>query len=244
MLPFTVQPFIPVGTAQGNNRVNNSTVLPTGQVAQQQVQWVGSIGAGTTIPISLQGTEFYVIASNGTVYIRPNPGGTFNEYFQGTGQSMAPGSAFTMLEVQNQNTFPVAILIVVGFGSFIDKRLIIDQNTNPNICVATYSVPQTSPILRIPDLSGQLITSVQGTKYYALNRVQLTVSNVDTTTPIYIQGYTSDSALTNNVGGVLNVPPQQDIVLAASGAFGLTLNKSTNVNCLVSEIYQGIPDIA
>ena len=226
--------------AGGNNRTNASQVLPVAGVARSNVYYSGSISAGSTIPVPVNGTQFYVLACSSSLDINYNPGGTFQTYYTGTGLQLDDASAFTSLQVRNNSSSSVSVLIFIGFGKFIDNRLIIDQNTNPNVCVATSITPSTSPLIQIPDKSGMLITSAQGKQYYAMSRTSIIVSNVDQTQGVYLQAVGVGS-LTNNASGVVFVPPTQDIVFPCSGDYAIKLNGSTNVNVIVSEIYTGIP---
>jgi hypothetical protein len=163
--------------------------------------------------------------------IRPR-GGIFNSYSQGTGLK-EDDSPFDMLEVYNNNPLSVGISLFVGWGDYIDNRLIPINSLIQQVTYPTYDA-NAAPLnnVAIPDLSGQYISDANGVLRIALQRVALQIFNIDTGQAILLL----NNALTVNVA---NVPPLTGITLPTAGNFRIKPPVAT-VNGIVSEIYSAI----
>jgi hypothetical protein len=197
------------------------------------------IPAGATVPQQLQGSFFYVIAASGAVNVRPK-GGSFNGYQPGTGYKMPLDdkgltTSFSMLEIQNPGTADVAVAMFIGFGGFIDNRLILEGGVVQPICNPTNPDPGTVGPILIPDISGESFSDQNGEEWLAVNRIAIIVSNFNAAggTTYNLQ----DFAGTGKV--VAAIFPQTSLYFAASGGFSIKAGASL-INCSVVEIYNAL----
>lgn len=189
------------------------------------------IPAGQTFPVFQAGIEFYVVVATGEVQIKPN-NGSANPYVQGTGLRVDDQNIFANVQIQNKNTFPVVLQIFVGFGGYIDNRLII---SDPNQLTIAYPTSPTAAVLNrilIPDLSGTEIIDADGVAWLALGRVAIYISNVD-------NGDAYDLLNIQENKTILTVQPLTNIVYNAAGDFRMKI-PSGNINATVSETYTAI----
>ena len=193
-----------------------------------------TVPAGATISLDAQGTNFYVIVTNGNLFIRPD-NGVFSEYSQGTGENCG---LFSRIELSNRNPYDVAALVFVGWDSFIDNRLIIAQGLTPNVALPTYSTPLTSNTVNINDLSGQPFLDINGKKWLALYRIAILVFNLDGSAVYLLQkkGATTVSGVATGA-----IYPLTPIRFDFSGDYCITTGSlGANINAVVSEIYSAI----
>ena len=132
------------------------------------------LAAGATTTLTSRGTEFYFVVATGAVNARArgnvSGAGDFVLYPQeGTGQ--VTGSEFDFIDLQNPNSYAIAIGIWIGYGGFIDKRLILNNVANPNVAYPTYPVAKAGTVININDLSGQAFTDIDENNWIALSRV-------------------------------------------------------------------------
>jgi hypothetical protein len=227
------QPFVPWPVAQTSQRVNGSGKLArvgTGR-GSQTIQT--TIGAGLTTQFPAAGQSFYLRAASGPLNIRAK-GDAFDSYTPGTGSQADPDNLFDLVEVQNPSAFPVAFSLWVGFGNFIDRRLILETGVIFPVTKITYSPtpPVAGPIL-IPDISGQSFQDQDGNHWVALSRLYFYVDNLDTANNLVVQNFASSGV---SAGIVF---PATTRTFVSAGNFSLK-NGLAAINAGVQEIYNAL----
>lgn len=223
--------------AQGDNRINPSGRSLGTVKSRTSLFYQGVVAAGDTNTIPASGTQFYVTASNGEVFIRP-AGGIFNGYVQGTGLQLLEINYFDLLEVRNENSFPVAYQLFVGFDQYIDRRIYLDNTNTPSVSFPTYPTPNSAPLVDITDRSGSAFNDINGNPFLALYREAIIISNTDTGVTLLLQKANSVIAGGPAIGAIF---PQTSFRLETSGDYRLHLG-GANINAVVSEIYKSIRD--
>lgn len=224
-----------LGVAQGSNRLNSAGVaLPS--VANRTSRFYNNvIAAGATLQVPITGTMFYVTVAAAPIDIKPSSG-VANSYQQGTGLELDLVNAFDLLEISNPNPNPVVFQLFVGFDKFIDKRIFLNTWQTPQIAYPTAPLPNVSTAIAIPDISGQAFTDINGNSWYAIARVALIVSNVDSGVAFTIQAAGASSA---TGPAIASVPPLTAIRLDVAGDYSLHVGGG-NIPAIVSEIYQAL----
>lgn len=227
----------------------NSLSAAQGQVPPTPNQQGGilatTIPPGSTVPQQIQGSFFYVIASSAGISVRPK-GGSFNTYQPGTGyrlpkQANPAGAAlppidgsFSMIEIANPNAFPVSFALFIGFGEFIDNRLILEGNVVQPIMKVTYSpTPATPGPIPIIDVSGEAFADQNGETWLAVNRITFYVDNLSTSSNLLLQNSASDGT---SCGIIF---PATTRTFPVSGDFTLKTGAG-DVQAGVIEIYNAI----
>lgn len=210
--------------------MSTDTLPPKGGNRTSQIV-TSIIPANTTFPIFQTGDNFYFVVSTGVLKVKPN-NGSENEYVQGTGVLVDDLNIFKNIQIRNDNAFPVVFRIFVGFGNYIDNRLIVFDPTVFNAVYSTYGIVNSAPDVLIPDLSGQSFVAADGKVYLALGRKSLFVSNIDTGITYSIQNVALSKTL-------LFVFPQTSIVLEWGGDLKIH-SPSANINAVVTEVYAAI----
>lgn len=231
MTPNT--PVIPVSGAN----------LPKAQTSRQipiQIPAATSLNGQVQpaeIPITLAGSQFYLLVTSAPITIQAMRGGAIgasNSY--NTGQGQFVNNQFDSLIAKNYNLFAIVALVWVGFDEFIDNQLILNTNLTPLFTYATQSTP-TATNINIVDQSGQQITDINGSKFLAVSRQSIIISNVSTGTTILLQKFGSVVA---NGPSVLAVPPGLPLAHNSGGKFCLNVGGGV-IQAIVSETYLGIP---
>lgn len=218
----------PPQVSTGNRQNSVGRFSPAGVNRTSQIITT-IIPAGQKFPVSQAGRRFYLPVATGAVNIKPNNGST-NNYVQGTGLEVDENNIFANLEVHNPNTFNVVIQIFVGFGSYIDNRLIVYDPNTISTLYGTSPIVNVSANIDIPDLSGNPITGPNGELYLALNRIAIYVSNVDLASDYTLknvalnQSYLTTFHLTNSV-----IPAQGHYHLSGGGLINATVAELYNV---------------
>lgn len=239
MTPARQQAGVPFGVATNNNRANSSGRPPVSNIGKTSQRFTNVVPAGASLPLSCSGRFFYLLNTSGPLQIRPR-NGAFQEYNQGTGLEIEyEENAFDLLEIKNNSSNPVAFEIFVGWDSFIDKRLILSMSSTPFIVRPTYQEASSAALVDIDDISGTSFTDINGGEWYALYRVAIIISNVDTGVTLLLQK--ADSVVSNGPA-VAAIFPSTSIRYDASGDYRLHLG-GANINALVSEIYASIPKL-
>lgn len=189
------------------------------------------IPANSSIPLFVAGNEFYLTLATDVVRIKPNKGSE-SKYTQGTG-SREVQNPFDQLQLFNDTPNNIIISIFIGFGQYIDNRVILYDPLVKQIVYATYPVANSAATINILDRSGEAIVDINGTNFLALARVGIYVSNIDLASSYSIEN------LTGTVGAALVVFPQTDIVFPVSGNYRIHVPAST-VNAIVSEVYNAV----
>ncbi len=229
--------IINVPTANGSNRTNTSNQFTSNRGATSlTINQVIPANAG--VPISVSGSFFYVTVATATIDIRPG-GGAFNPYTPGTGLNVGAGNEFGLLEVKNNNAFPVAFQLFVGFDGFIDNRVIIATGGAQPVGYPTYSVQSSASTINIVDLSGQPFADINGGLWYAVNRISLTVCNADTGVSLLLQ---KASATSSSDASIAFIQPNTSYREQLVGNF--RIRSGGSINAIVNEIYSAIPRFA
>jgi hypothetical protein len=207
-----------------------------------------SIPANSTLPQSIQGSFFYIQAASAAIEVKVG-GSDFNVYAPGTGYRMpkipnpsVPGaeiqSSFALMQIRNPNDFPVAFAIFVGFGDFIDNRLILQQGIVFPVMKVTYTgVPPAVGPIPIDDISGLEFQDQNGVDWLALNRVCFYVDNNSNSSPLLLLDEDSDvTGASANCGTIF---PSTTRTFPVSGDFSLDNGGSTIPACVI-EIYNAI----
>lgn len=232
---------IPVYSGPGN-RLNSGggaqVALTTSQTGQN---WQTSIPAGGTVPVPISGNNFYVTISTAP---GANPllfrvrDGVFNPFPQGTGLDLVPSKqTFDLLEIKNPTANPQTVQIWIGFGGYIDRRLILAGSTTQQIAFPTNPTAGGTASINFNDLSGAPFTDINGVGWLALNRVAIFATNFDAATDYIIQKQLS---AINNGPGILGLLARTSLQLPVSGNYCID-NGGGVINVVASEIYNAIP---
>lgn len=219
-----------------SNRTNTQGVAPVSPRSRTSQYYANIIPAGGTLPVPCTGTTFYVTACSAPVGIRPS-GGIRNVYEQGTGLDLDESNAFSFLEFSNPHAFPIAFQAFIGFDRFIDNRLILTGSSQPVVAYPTYPTPNAAAAVPIPDMTGAVITDLEGNEFYALSRVCIIISNTDTGVTLLLHGPGSTLASDPAVAAIF---PTTSLRYDSAGDFSLSVGGG-NINCVVSELYNAIP---
>lgn len=216
------------------------TGIAPGGIRAKGSQIITNVVAGNgTLPLRVSGSQFYMLTCSAPVNIRPMAAGSvgfFDSIATGTGKNFGEINAFEQLEIQNTNSFAVVFSLFIGWDDFIDKRLIVASNQNPQVLFPTYPTPNSATNVNITDLSGQAFVDINGGKWYAINRVAILAFNPDTGVTYNIQKFGSVVAGGPAVGVVY---PQTSLRLDISGNYCVNVGGG-NINAVISEIYNSV----
>lgn len=188
-----------------------------------------AIHPGVSFPLFNAGRSFYFSLLTAALYARPR-GGSWVLYSQGQGLKTKP---FTEIEIWNTTANPIVFSISIGFGEFIDNRLITVGGVEQPVVFPTYDANSLAfNNLAIPDMSGQSFTDLNGVVWLAVARQALQIFNTDSGQAILL----ANDGLTKNVA---NVPPLTGITLPWSGNFRIK-PPVANIAGIVSETYQAV----
>lgn len=222
--------------AIGNNRSNTSGIALPSVATRTSIFVTNVVQPGKVLPVPVTGTTFYVTVATSKIKIRPR-NGIFNEYMAGTGLDLDLVNAFDLLEVKNENAFPVVFQIFVGFDRFIDKRLILTQTGQGAVAFPTAPTANSVAVINIEDKSGNLFTDINGNDFYALWREEFVIFNLDTGATILVQK--ADTVVANDLA-IGAVYPVTAIRFPLSGNYRLNVGGG-NINAIVHEVYQALP---
>jgi len=225
--------FQPPAVVYTTNRVNTSRQAPANIKSCSSLRYVNVIAAGDTLQISCYGTQFYFRTATAELLVRPLPGGVFSQYGVGEGLQLDESNTFSMVEVQNANAFPVVFELFVGFQGFIDNKLIIASSLYPQVAYPTYPTPNAATSVAINDLSATKFADINGSEWYALARVAIIISNLDTGVTMLLQ---ESGSLVANGPAVAGIQPATSLRYDSSGDFSLNIGGAV-INAVVSEIY-------
>ncbi len=208
-----------------------ANVIPVQGVNRTSQIVTSVVPAGEFLNIFQAGARFYLIVATGLLSIKPN-NGSENEYVQGTGLECEEQNYFANIQVKNNTPNSIVFQIFVGFGSYIDNRLIVFDPSVTRVVYPTYTNVNTLGTVLIPDRSGQAIVDANGNPYLALNREAIYLSNLDTGVTYTVQ----DTALTK---ALMYVFPQNSNVLPWNGDFAVHV-PAAFINMVISEVYNAI----
>jgi hypothetical protein len=219
-------------TSTGSNRLNSSGTPKATGASRNGTIITTVIQPGTTFALPNSGSNFYFILATAPLACRPS-NGSWNTYSQGTGLRADEENYFTILEVRNDATVAVVFSLFIGFGGYIDNRLITSGDIIQNILFPTYDgVTAGANNVAIPDRAGQQFLDSNGLLWLAVERRALQIFNNSTGVTIQLK----NDAGTQNVALVF---PQTGITLPMAGDFRIT-PPSANVDGIVSEIYAAV----
>jgi len=224
--------FQPPPVASNTNRVNTSRQAPVSQRARGSLRYANIIQPGATLQVPCFGTQFYFRTATSDLFVRPN-GGVFSQYGAGEGLQLDEVNTFSMLEIRNQNATAIVFELFVGFQEFIDNKLILASSLYPQVAYPTYPTANAATTVDIPDLSATKITDINGGQWYALYRVAIIVSNLDTGVTLLLQ---ESGSVISNGPAICGIQPATAFRYDASGDYSIN-NGGGNINAIVSEIY-------
>lgn len=225
------------------NDLARTGIAPRGKRAKASQVITNVVAANSTLPLMVSGSEYYVIVASAPIQLRPSAAGSvgfFDSHTPGTGKVLGELNAFDMLEVKNENAFAVIFQIFVGWDEYIDKRLILANQSTPQVAYPTYTTPSSAALVDITDRAGQAFTDINGGRWYALNRVAIIISNTDSGVTLLVQ---RAATVVANGPAIAAVQPLTSIRLDVSGNYRLHLGGAM-INAIVSEIYAALPNPA
>lgn len=221
----------PAGTAQTSRQI--PVALPAATLLNGLVQ-------PSSASVAQAGNLFYVLSTSAPLTIQPvRAGATGSANIFGVAQGSPVNDGFETLSIQNFSLFPIVALIWVGYNSFINDQLTLVNSSYAQVAYPTYSNPALSPaaVVNIPDLSGQPFLDINGKKWGALSRVAILVFNTDSGQTLLLQLATATTGNGNSVGVIYPLTP---VRFDFSGNYRIN-NGGSNINAVVSEIYNAIP---
>ena len=226
-------PYYPVAT---NSNVTNSQGRALATLKARTSVFIStSVPANSTLNLPASGTQFYLTTTSAPISIRPDTG-IGNLYSQGTGMQLDLVNAFSILEITNDNSFSVSFQLFVGFDQFIDKRLFLLNNQQPQVVYPTYPVSNAANVINIPDLSGQPFADINGNSWLAVSRSAIIVCNTDNGVTLLLQ---QSGASTSNAPAIAAIYPGTSLNYPCSGDYTISTGGG-NINAIVSEIYSAI----
>jgi len=233
--------FQPPSSVRTTNRVNTSGQPPSKDA------WLGAIRVANIVPAavgsqpgSLQvpafGTQFYFRVCTATLKAKTKTT-AFSEYNQGEGQNFAPDNAFDLIELRNENTYPVVFELCISFAGFIDNKLILATGTDFRVAYPTYDTANSAASVAINDLSGSQFDDINGNSWYALWRECILVFNAAAGVTLLLQ---EAGSVVANGPAVGIIYPVTSIRFDFGGNYTLNTGGG-NIDAIVSEIYHAIP---
>jgi hypothetical protein len=213
---------------------NSSLQVPTAQTSQTITV---PVAAGTTSPVNLQGNRFYVIATNGPVNIKPYSGassGAYNQFNTAQG-TWGLANNFTNLELQNPNSFPIIVVLWVGFDDFRNDQLTLINSQFSQVAYPTYPVASAATTIAINDLSGTIFVDINGKQWGALQRMAIQIFNLATAVNYLV--YKAGGSGVNPA--IASCPARLPISLPIQGNYAMASGSA--IDAIVSEIYYSVP---
>ena len=195
------------------------------------------IAAGSSTTIAGYGTMAYLVISTAPVNVRTRGSKGTSAYTlltQGTG---VRDVEFDQVDLQNPNSVPIVVQIWTGNANFIDNRLIIANQSIPQVVFPTYPTANAAASVNFVDRSGTNITDINGGLWVALYRVAIIVCNVDGGTTFLLQ---KAGAATASGPAVAAIYPFTSLNLPIAGNYTINVG-GANINVIASEIYSAIP---
>lgn len=237
--PATRQPSVnqfPFLTDAQANQTNSQGQAPKAVTSKTSLFITNIVQPGDILPVPISGNTFYVTAATAPLNIRPR-GGIFNSYVAGTGLALDLSNSFDLLEIQNTSSFAIVFQIFVGFDAYIDKRLFLTAQQNPQVVFPTYPTANAAAVINVTDLSGQVITDINGVQWYAMYRSAIIACNIDSGTTYLLQRANASGPASPAIAAVY---PLTSLRLDISGNYRFATGGG-NINMIVSEIYTCIP---
>jgi hypothetical protein len=233
----------PYPVATNSNRTSSQGIAPTFQRYKTSQIVRVLLSVGQTLPVPVAGDRFYVVASSYAVQIRPGNMAE-NLFYPGTGLKLDPQNAFDILHLRNSHASNAVYLeLFVGFDEYDDRRLTFPsvQFSQVFLPVYDYIHPALSggatANLVVPDRSGQVVTQLDGTKFYALSRQLLILFN-DSASVNHLLSYFSAGPGFNYCGVAY---PKTSLQLPVTGALRVLTQDGSNLAAYISEVYNCLP---
>jgi hypothetical protein len=232
--PTTVSPGIrpePVSPAKTARQV---------PIAIQAATVLNGLVQPAEFQIMQSGNLFYVLSTSAPLTIQPVRAGSIGgANIFGTAQGQPVSDGFETLSIKNFSLFPIVALIWVGYDNFINDQLTLVNSSYAQVARPTYKNPASAPLTKvvIDDISGQPFLDINGNKWGALARVAILVFNTDSGQTLLLQGAASNSGAGDAIGVIYPLTP---VRFDLSGDYSLN-NGGSNINAVVSEIYNAIP---
>lgn len=229
-----MQPVSPIslGVARNSNRLNSQNAAPASPLSRGSRTITNVLPAGKTLQAPCYGSTFYVINSSGAINIKPQSG-MWQTFYSGTGLGIPLENTFSLLEIQNPNSYAIAFEIFIGFDTYIDNRLVLVSSQNPIVAYPTYPVTNAANEIVIADLSGQEFTDANGNQWYALNRVAIVASNLSSGDVYIMENAAKDK-------NVLALQPLQSFTIPLRGDYNINTGGGGNIDAIVHEEYEAI----
>ena len=195
------------------------------------------IAAGSSTSVAGKGQYVYVVISTAPVNVRTRGSAGTSSYStltQGTGFRFQP---FDVVDLQNPNTIPIVVQLWTGQSEFIDNRLIIANQSIPQVVYPTYPTANAAASVDFTDLSGGAFTDINGNNWLALYRVSIIICNTATGTTYLLQ---KAGAAGPSDPSIAAIYPQTSLNYPCSGDYSLNVGGG-NINVIASEIYSAIP---
>lgn len=213
----------------------DSATAPISNLNRSNGFYTLTLAPGETKMIAATGTQFYVAFTTNDLEISPSPGGQFNVFGQGTGLQYRDQDIFNLLQVRNPSTNATACQIFVGWGQYIDNRLILFQQQQPTVVFPTYPIANAANTIAIPDQSGKAIVDINGIGWIAAFRIAVVVGNTSTGTTLLLQ---KAGATTTASPAVVPIYPQTSMRLEIAGDYSIF--QAGPINAIVSELYSAL----
>lgn len=194
------------------------------------------IAKGQSTTISGYGTSAYIVIATAPVNVRTRGKAGTSAYTlltQGTG---IKDTEFDAVDLQNPNNIPIVVQVWTGISNYIDNRLIIANQSIPQVVRPTYPTASSAATVNFNDISGGSFTDINGKVWLALYRIAILIFNVDSGTTYLLQkaGATGPAA-----PAIAAIYPLTSLNLPISGDYVLNIG-GPNVNVIGSEIYSAI----
>ncbi len=194
-----------------------------------------AVGASTTV--AGYGTMAYIVIATAPVNVRtrgPKGASAYSTLTQGTG---IRNTVFDAVDLQNPNTVPIVVQIWTGVSQFVDNRLIIANQSIPQVVYPTYPKANTAAAVNFVDLSGSQFADINGNLWIALYRVAIICSNIDGGITYLLQ---KSGSIISNDSAIAAIFPLTSINLPISGNYTMSVG-GANINVIACEIYSAIP---
>ena len=195
------------------------------------------IAPGASVTISGVGTMVYLPLATNLVNVRTRGRHGTSAYMllsQGMG---IRDQEFEQVDLQNPNATIVVVQVWTGLSNFIDRRLILANQSTPNVIFPTYPTANAAASVNFVDKSGSVFVDINLNVWIALYRVALIVCNVDNGITFLLQ---KSGATTSSGPAVAAIYPLTSLNLPVAGDYTINVG-GANINVIGSEIYSAIP---
>lgn len=200
------------------------------------------------LPVQAAGTQFYLTAASGPLFIKADAG-SYALYYSAMGNTVDDG--FSGLSIYNPTPYPITFSMLVSFSDVIDKRQLPTTEPMNVIKMATFVDGGPGGLANLPDVSGQQFTDPAGAAWLAIQRVSVwmqcsgVAAQPNTVYAEFYAGLEADGdVLFVQQGPVANTStPPPPIILQTSGDLSCFVNPTlvaAEKGVSLFEIYQAI----